>query len=287
MKRCLNDAGNSYVLVETAKGVPTFRHVATGENLHGQVGPWEEAIALYIEPSGLLSHSGSVVVYDVGMGCAAQVLATLWAWRENSKIDRCEVVSFDLEKQGLESLLSHAEKFLFAQRERVILERMVLNDSVSIFSDDGREFVWRFLGGDYRETVVAPAMKTIPKADKVFYDFFSPASHPELWTCEMFSNLWPYVSQTGTLFTYSCATRVRAALLAAGFCVGLGVPSGKKAKTTVAAVRFSDLREPLPAAWLETFRRSDAGYFDCEKPVFIEKIRENIFSHRQFAVNLR
>jgi queuine tRNA-ribosyltransferase len=278
------DAGNFYVLTETAKGVPTFRHVSTGENLHGQAGPWEEAISLYIEPSGVLGCEGEVVVYDVGMGCAAQVLAMLWAWRQNGKMRKCTVVSFDLEKRGVFSLLENCERFPFAKRERSFLGKMCETNCVTLDSDDGRQFCWQFVEGDFRDTIRSTEVQKNAKADFIFYDFFSPSSHPYLWTYELFCELRKCVSDSCLLFTYSCATRVRAALLAAGFFVGFGVPSGKKAKTTVAAVNLVRLKEPLPHAWVDTFQRSHAGFLECERAELIPEITQKVLLHRQFCV---
>jgi tRNA U34 5-methylaminomethyl-2-thiouridine-forming methyltransferase MnmC len=282
MKSGNEDAGNSYVLVETVKGVPTFRHVATGENLHGQAGPWEETMHLYIGPSGLLEMAGSCVVYDVGMGCAAQVLGALCAWRKNKNLRRCVVVSFDLEKRGVEALLQECALFPFAHGERGFLEQMVQRNEVSLVLEDGREFAWSFVSGDFRETIRSDLASRLPLADVVFYDFFSPSSHPHLWTYDVFRHLRERVSHHAVLFTYSCATRVRAAMLAADFCVGLGVPSGKKAKTTVASPRYSLLREPLPLSWLTTFQRSHAGFLECEDETLIPVIRQKVLEHRQF-----
>src|SRR5437867_11989718 len=66
------------------------------------------------------------------------------------------------------------------------------------------------------------------------------------------------------LFTYSASTSVRAALLAAGFVVGRGVPTGTKSETTLAMTPSAALRSVargralLGAEWLERWRRSDA-----------------------------
>jgi queuine tRNA-ribosyltransferase len=60
------------------------------------------------------------------------------------------------------------------------------------------------------------------------------------------------------LFTYSASTRVRAALLLAGFHVGYGWSTGLKRETTAAATRLGLLEKPLDSRWLERLARSDA-----------------------------
>ena len=51
----------------------------------------------------------------------------------------------------------------------------------------------------------------------------------------------------------------RAALLLAGFRVGVGRPTGFKEETTVAANAPELLSDPLDRRWLERVRRSDSA----------------------------
>ena len=278
------ESGNYYDLVTTDAGIPTFRHVSTGETLHAQVGPWQEAFSLYIEPSGLLRCEGCVTVYDVGLGCASLLLASLFAWRTNFKLQVCNVVSFDLEKLGLQGLLDHLSKFPFAESEKDTIQKFLENDHV-VLEENGRRFEWRFVRGNFRDTITSSENFQMPPADHVFYDLFSPASLPHVWTYEVFSHLFRHCSSRARLYTYCCSTRARAALLAAGFFVGLGIPSGKKSKTTIAACRLSDLSEPLPPTWVDTFKRSHIPFLSAERPELHEEIRMRVYSHPQFATN--
>jgi queuine tRNA-ribosyltransferase len=51
---------------------------------------------------------------------------------------------------------------------------------------------------------------------------------------------------------------VRAALLLAGWAVGVGEPIGEKAATTAAAVEAADLARPLGRDWPARLSRPDA-----------------------------
>lgn len=53
----------------------------------------------------------------------------------------------------------------------------------------------------------------------VYYDAFAPGVQPELWTEEVFKNIFDQMSAGGVLATYCCKGDVRRALLAAGFRV--------------------------------------------------------------------
>ncbi len=52
---------------------------------------------------------------------------------------------------------------------------------------------------------------------------------------------------------------IRATLLLAGFCVGVGHATGMKEETTVAANSVALLTQPLDRKWLERAHRSDSA----------------------------
>jgi tRNA U34 5-methylaminomethyl-2-thiouridine-forming methyltransferase MnmC len=276
-----SDPGNIYSPVTTAQGIPTFAHAATGELLHGHAGPYEEALNLYINPLGLNESEGNKVVFDIGMGCGTLAMACRDVWLRNPRLKSLHVVSFDLEKAGLAALLNDNARFSYVQPHLSFLEAAVVGDYYEEKLPDWREFRWSFQGGDFRNTITNVGTH-FPKADFVFYDFFSPRSHPELWGMEVMKSLFNACSQDVLLGTYSCATAVRATLAAAGFFVGLGIPSGKKAKTTMAAKRLEMLKEPLPASWLTTFLRSQLPYLPTENAHNQQEILGALKQHPQF-----
>lgn len=271
--------GNTYAMDVTIHGDPTFRHVATGEVLHGQVGPWQEAWQLYLNPSGLLSRKGKVTVYDAGMGCGAQLLATYETFQNNRDLLEMTVVSFDLEKAGLHLLRAHIHEFPYAVPYEALLDAMLASDTVELLVD-GRVFRWQFVRGDFRETIKTPGL---PKADLVYYDFFSPASQPWLWTLAVLEPLFRACSHEAKFITYASATCVRALLAASGFHVGLGIPSGRKKNSTMAAMRFEDLEEPLLPGWKKTFLTSHRPFTEAASQEEQDEIRVKVVTHPQFC----
>jgi tRNA U34 5-methylaminomethyl-2-thiouridine-forming methyltransferase MnmC len=66
--------------------------------------------------------------------------------------------------------------------------------------------------------------------DLVYFDAFNPAMQPELWTQEIFENLFSMLSPKGFLVTYSSKWKVRRAMQTTGFTVEkLKGPAGKRA----------------------------------------------------------
>ena len=97
--------GNRYTLEVLDNGVVSFRHAQTGEILHGSVGPEKEATELYIDASGLgKCGKPEVVVFDVGTGCGAQLMALLDFLKISQSAQEIHVYSFDLEKEGLRAV---------------------------------------------------------------------------------------------------------------------------------------------------------------------------------------
>jgi hypothetical protein len=85
-----------------------------------------------------------------------------------------------------------------------------------------------------------------------------------------------------TVHTYSTSTRVRSAMLLAGFCVGHGVSIGEKAETTVGAVGLASLARPLGRRWLERLGRSSRALPDDAPAGALEMIRGSQQFTREF-----
>ena len=63
----------------------------------------------------------------------------------------------------------------------------------------------------------------------IYFDAFAPAAQPELWTKEIFENLYGALTQGGTMVTYCSKGDVRRNMIAAGFTVEkIPGPLGKR-----------------------------------------------------------
>ena len=73
------------------------------------------------------------------------------------------------------------------------------------------------------------AFITQEKFNLIYYDAFAPTAQPELWTIEVFKQLYQYLQSGGILVTYCSKGVVRRAMEAAGFRVTkLQGPPGKR-----------------------------------------------------------
>jgi queuine tRNA-ribosyltransferase len=127
---------------------------------------------------------------------------------------------------------------------------------------------WSLVLGNFSQTI-----KTVPGTpDLIFYDMFSSKTCGDQWTLNTFAQLFAICrGRAVELFTYTCSTSARVALLAAGFHVARGRNAGEKEETTIAltpeaaAERCKNGCDLLSSQWLEKWNRSGAK-FPAELP---------------------
>jgi hypothetical protein len=130
----------------------------------------------------------------------------------------------------------------------------------------------------------------LPAPHAIFYDAFSPAKNPAMWTLSVFEKLFRTLdpARPCALTTYSRSTLVRATLLLAGFFVGVGHATGLKEETTIAANSLDLIAEPLNARWLERALRSHSAE-PLREPVYFRAplsaaTAEKLRRHSQFQL---
>jgi tRNA U34 5-methylaminomethyl-2-thiouridine-forming methyltransferase MnmC len=248
------DPNDTFELVTVASGVRSLRSVRHGETFHPVIGPMAEARELHVGQQRMVeraqAESGRLfVVWDVGLGAAANALAVLEAFCGSDAT--VELHSFDRTTKPLEFALEHAAELVYFD-SRVETVRVLLRDRVVRC----RNLNWRLHLADFRECVNDPS---IAAPNAVMFDPYSPAANPELWNLETFTAIRRRVTEDCTLTSYSRSTAVRATLLLAGWFVGRGGATGEKDETTIATSRRELLAAPLEVDWLQRVRRSTAA----------------------------
>ena len=242
----------NYQLVRLKNGTCSIRSRAEDETFHPVVGPVAEAEALYVKQlrlrQRLQSHEAEFVVWDVGLGAAANVMAVL---RASSDLTcSLRIISFDRTLEPLAFALRHAAELGYLSG---------YENAVQEFLDTGRALGgrWELRLGDFPEWLRKPA-PPVPAPHAILFDAFSPAKNPAMWTAPLFSNLHRRLDpqRPCAMPTYSRSTLLRVTLLLAGFFVGAGHATGEKEETTIAANTLELLDEPLSRNWLERARRS-------------------------------
>jgi tRNA U34 5-methylaminomethyl-2-thiouridine-forming methyltransferase MnmC len=245
---------SEFEIVTLKSGIKSLRSLHRKETFHPTTGPLGEANLLHVEQQRLLercSKAEKFVIWDVGFGAGANVLAAI----ESLKSCRTEVEihSFDKTTDPIEFALSHASELGYILGHEEKIRELLFKRKLQV----GNQIQWYLHLGDFSEQIKGSQMNA-PAPNTIFYDPYSAASNPEMWTLEHFSALWNKLSpNTGCLLTnYTRSTAVRVALLLAGFYVGVGRVVGEKAETTVASNQIDMLECPLDRTWLGRVRNS-------------------------------
>ncbi len=270
-------ANTGYQLVQLLSGAYSIRSLEAAETFHPVVGPVAEAEALYVNQLQLRgrikNHTGEFVIWDVGLGAAANSLTVLRATREIPC--NLRIVSFDNTPEPLEFALQHAAALgYFGGYENHLGE--LLRAGRVAFQDGPQSVNWEFRLGDFPALLSRAVEGRSPnrlgrneRAESEFgapphailFDAYSPARNPAMWTLPLFASLFQLLDpqRPCALPTYSRSTIMRVTLLLAGFYVGVGHATGEKTETTIAANTLELLVEPLDARWLDRARRSHSA----------------------------
>ena len=301
-----------YKLVRLASGDHSIHSLAHGETFHPVIGPVAEAEALYVNQlrlrERLKNHTGEFVIWDVGLGAAANALTVLRATREFPCPIR--LVSFDNTIEPLTFAFQNAAALGYFGGYETQIEA-ILDQHAIRFTDGAREVSWQLHLGDFptlikrssrgNEAQIEGAPLPIqpepphvgcynfPPPHAILFDAYSPAKNPAMWSLPLFTRLFQLLDpqRPCALPTYSRSTIMRVTLLLAGFFVGVGHATGKKEETTIAANTLELIDEPLDARWLDRARRSHSAEPMIENIYRIAPLSpeswEKLRAHPQFS----
>lgn len=247
-----------YQLVELAGGAKTLFSSSYGEKMHPGLGPQAEADLLYVRQlhiaERLQAAAEEFVIWDIGLGAAANAIAVLNATHHLP--GRLRLVSFDNTGEPLAFARAHAADLGYPRGYEQQLDEL-LAAGHSRFRNGDLAVTWEFHLGDFPSLL--KSRMAAPHA--IFYDAFSPAKNPGMWTLPVFEDLFRVLDSARpcALTTYSRSTMLRATLLLAGFFVGAGEATGRKEETTIAANTLERVPRRLDARWLARAARSDSA----------------------------
>lgn len=296
-----------YQLVRLRNGAVCVRSIADDETFHPGIGPVAEADALYVRqlrlPERVRETDGEFVIWDVGLGAAANALTALRligrsadfsplhpsphdGMRNEFRVPkRIRLVSFDHTCEALSFAIQHAQELQYPIGFEDQLIALTTNRRVQ-FNHAGLEVEWTLALGDFPKSL-EQNLPCPPHA--ILFDPHSPQKNPAMWTVAVFTNLFRQLDpqRPCALANFTRSTLARAAMLLGGFYVGTGHATGLKEETTVAANQLELLAEPLDRRWLERARRSDSAE-PLWEPVYRraklnEETWERLQRHPQFS----
>lgn len=279
-----------YRIVQLANGAYSLRSEAYGETFHPVIGPVAEAQALYVNQLQLVNRvrevGGEFVVWDVGLGAAANPITFLDAIKGIPA--RVRIISFDYTTEPLRLALQNTQALQYLKGWESSLLSLIESQSVLFRTPAGLDVHWDLHLGDFPGFLKTAKPQLLPKPHAVFYDAFSPATNPAMWTLDVFSDLYRLLDpkRSCTMPTYSRSTMLRVTLLLAGFFVGKGHATGEKEETTLAANVQTYISEPLDRIWLMRCKRSRSAE-PLHEPIYRQKplsdeTWEKLLAHPQF-----
>ena len=289
-----------YEVHKAWEGFASIRQISSGEIMHSRTAPMKEATQLYIEQSNLAERlrisadenpasAEPLVIWDVGLGAAANAMAAINCYEEQAArgpVRPLRVISFENDLDSLRLAFRHDRDFPYLRHSG---PSAILTNGEWRSRQDA-ELSWLLLPGDFREVMAhAPA-----PPDLIFYDMFSTKTSGDQWTVSTFRRVFEACAGRATeLFTYTCSTANRVALLVAGFYVAQGRNAGDKLETTIALTpaafhsSLSRRRELLSADWLEKWNRSAAKFPEAIEPDQRSSFEKLIREHDQFRNSAR
>jgi len=170
-----------YKLVQLANGARGIHSLAHGETMHLAIGPAAEAVALYVKQLRLVERirerAGEFVIWDVGLGAAANALAVLRATRRLACAIR--LVSFDDTAEPLQFALNHAEALGYFGGYESHAQTLLEKHRVS-FREADHPVEWEFQPGDF-PTLLALLLAAAParSADEPTHPRPLPGGEPK------------------------------------------------------------------------------------------------------------
>ena len=278
-----------YRIVRLASGAYSVHSVVHAETFHPVIGPVAEAQTLYVGQLGLCErlrrHSGEFVVWDVGLGAAANAVTVLRALRDVPC--RLQLLSFDHTPEPLEFALTHPDHLSYLPGFEARLNEL-LSRGKTAFSEGLCSVRWDLHLADFPGLVASSQAEALAKPHLIMFDAFSPAKNPAMWTLPLFAILFRLLdpARPCVLPTYSRSTLLRVTLLLAGFFVGVGHATGEKEETTIATNSLALLEEPLDGRWLQRASRSSSAepmLAPCYRQAPLsEENRRRLEAHPQF-----
>ena len=285
----------NYEVHKAWEGFASIRQISSGEIMHSRTAPMEEARQLYIEQSRLADrlrlsanenarNAAPLVVWDVGLGAAANAMAAIGCYEEQAAtghVRPLRLISFENDLDSLRLAFRHSRDFPYLRHSG---PAGILTDG-QWQSREHSGLSWLLLPGNFLDTMArAPA-----PPDLIFYDMFSSKRSGDQWNIAAFRKVFAACAgRPVELFTYTCSTANRVALLAAGFHVAKGRNAGEKVETTIAftpeafASRFTREHELLSGDWLDKWSRSAAKFPQEIREDQHASFEETILGHAQF-----
>ena len=212
-------------IIKTADGSATIYLPEWNEHYHSKHGAVQEALHVFIR-TGLEHYlekysPEKLSILEIGFGTGLNTLLTFFeAEKRNINISYTGIEAYPVSAEELEALDYAA---------------MIPEKKASAVFKKLHETPWEKRSEIYpffdlqKEKKFFSEITATSEYDLIYFDAFGPRVQPELWSEEVFENMYKALRPGGVLVTYSAKGSVRRAMQSAGFEVErLPGPPGKR-----------------------------------------------------------
>ena len=208
-------------VIDTADGSKTILIEDWQEQYHSIHGAVQEAYHVFIKMGLHAAEQKDLSVLEMGFGTGLNALITfLEAGKKKLRIQYHGIEKYPVSEEELQ-LLNYVEVLQEQGLEQVFRKMHKLPWEVT--TPLSNNFTLTKTQIDFRE------LRENSRYHLIYFDAFGPRVQPELWTVEIFKNLYNALLPNGILVTYSSTGSVRRAMEQCGFVVEkLPGPPGKR-----------------------------------------------------------
>lgn len=209
-------------IIITDDGSHTLRLDEMDENYHSTHGAAQESTHVFIKAGLSQINKSKITIFEVGFGTALNALLTWrYAKEHNLNIQFYTIEKFPIQETIWKQLnhgkhFGEKEELMYTQLHQAEWGKLVeCNQHFSIckLNTDLNQLNW----------------KTIATADLTYFDAFAPNKQSEMWSVEVFQNIFNKMNPEGIFVTYCAKGQVRRDLQSAGFSVErIPGPPGKR-----------------------------------------------------------
>lgn len=212
-------------IIRTGDGSTTIFLPEWNEHYHSKHGAVQEALHVFIKTG--FQHflntqkPETVSILEIGFGTGLNALLTFFeAEKSQTKVDYTGVEAYPVPSEELKALD-------FPEAGTGTITSEVL-EKLHETSWEKSEEISPFFSLK-KEKKFFSEISAVDEFNLIYFDAFGPRVQPELWSEEVFRNMFKALKQNGVLVTYSAKGDVRRAMQTAGFNVErLPGPPGKR-----------------------------------------------------------
>lgn len=191
----------------TEDGSHTLLHPVLNDSYHSLRGAVGESRHVFIENGLKQSGKRRVKIFEMGFGTGLNALLTLEeAVSSGLNVEYHAIELYPVDPE-IARTLNYADKnsSLYEYFMKIHYspwgKKTIINDNFTLT----------------KYNIPLAEMKFDTTFDIIYFDAFSPDTQPDLWTTEIFSEIYRHTSTGGILVTYSAKGSVKRALRDAGF----------------------------------------------------------------------